>query len=407
MKPGVIIRRARKLFAMRPFAWLTMLATMLVLTLIAVPGEFVYPWPDESGEMNAWRIQSNALREAIRQEHAKEISDPSGARLVIIEHGWPKPCLARALVFNQMHKGKLRKKSTASIRIKSWFTYWGGSKFISVSWSDYDNWPLTADGWTLNYGAACLNIVTFIGIALIVGLTMNWWLKSRDGKLWAFGLRDLLILVTLLGGFLGVYGYHTRIRMQEGLAGKWRPPGFRILDGQMSVGQEFCGPVWVRKLAGHKYLAQLFHHVTSASIRTNKQWEESYAELLKFPYLDTLRPRYHIPLGAFEDLQACKQLVTLHLSFSSKTRPPDDELQIPVMTVDELHRLGQLRLENLHLHGDQIEAQHLEQVAALPTLKRISVMGISANEEAIERVRQKFPEVEIEVKIDWSAMYSG
>ena len=74
------------------------------------------------------------------------------------------------------------------------------------------------------------------------------------------------------------------------------------------------------------------------------------------------------------------------------------------MGVNELRLLERLQLESIELHGDQIEASHVEQLAALPKMKRIQLQGTSASEEAIESIREQFSTVTIEVLPDWNRM---
>jgi hypothetical protein len=243
-----------------------------------------------------------------------------------------------------------------------------------------------------------------MAIVLAVGISTHWWLKSRGGRFWTFQVRDLLLLVTFLAIGFGAYGYHTRIRRQEGLAGNWLPPGFVLRDGHMTASQDYCGPVWLRKLAGNHYFPQLFHHVTHASIRDNDAWSDCYGKLLSFPYLHTLHSRVDIPVAALEQLERCDSLKHLRLTFNSKSNQPRSNPSTPTMGVNELRLLERLQLESIELYGDQIEASHVEQLAALPKLKRIKLQGTSASEEAIESIRQQFPTVTIEVLPDWDRM---
>jgi hypothetical protein len=172
----------------------------------------------------------------------------------IIEHGWPRPYLARALVYKQTLDGKTyRDNSTAKIRFLSPFLSWGGSTYHDVSWSDYDNWPLSADDWMLDVGALALDLAVVLLLIAVVGAAAQW--RARRSPGWfRFHLVDLLAALTCIAVLLGIYTYHARLQKREAQAGTPPlPPSFLRHDGQMTASQEYIGPVWLRKLVGNAY----------------------------------------------------------------------------------------------------------------------------------------------------------
>ncbi|QDV25715.1 hypothetical protein [Aureliella helgolandensis] len=406
MTPNARPNRGRTLPALHWLAWFATCLTVVLLIIIIVPGEFVSLWTTETGKLDAWKLRSNALREATRQRHYREIGVTSGAQIVVVEHGWPKPFLARVLIFNQPDQGKLRINSAPWLRVESWFLNWGGSRYLPVSWSDYDNWPISSNGWTIDYWALLVDLLVAVVIVLAVGVSTHRWFRARDNRSWTCQLRDLLGLVTVTALGLGIYGYHQQIRTLEGLAPTAQPPGFVLCNSQLSVGQSYCGPVWLRKLAGNHYFPQFFHHVTSASIRSNANWETCYQELMKFPYLHTLRLPGEFPVSAVTQLEQCQSLKNLQLTYHSTTWPdPTPNPSTPTLNLENLKWLERLHLETLQLEGDQIRAHHIQQVATLSGLQRIWLRSVSADEEEIEAIRRKFPNVEIEILFDWLTVF--
>jgi hypothetical protein len=56
---------------------------------------------------------------------------------------------------------------------------------------------------------------------------------------------------------------------------------------------------------------------------------------------------------------------------------------------------------NTRLSGDQVFAEHVDEVASFLTIKRISLRSISAKEAEVEAIQRKHPSVKIVVERDW------
>src|SRR5436309_102799 len=86
----------------RPAHWLTWTLTLLVATalvLIIVPGEFSNARFDEG--TTAWEKRCTELHNSTLAWHAARPHQrtlTSDVLVLVIEHGWPRPFLARALV---------------------------------------------------------------------------------------------------------------------------------------------------------------------------------------------------------------------------------------------------------------------------------------------------------------------
>jgi hypothetical protein len=388
-------------------SWSTMFVVLTALVLIVVPGERsnarfgagATPWEQRCTQLYLSTFESHA-----NNYHSTSIS--SGVTVSVFEHGWPRPFLARALVDKEKPAGRpYRVRSTPLFQIESWFQAWGGSKYIPVSWSDYDHWPCSADGWIFDPWGLLFAMSIALVIVILVGATTQWWINGRTGR-FSFHLRDLLGAIIVVGVLLGIYAHHTRIRRAEGLATTpLRPPGFYVRGHQMTAGQGYCGPVWLRKLAGSEYFPQLLHHINSATLQSNDTWRECYGELPKYPYLESVNIMVPLPIEALEQLQRCHSLKHLRMPlFSSDWNTPAPQPPAPTLGVEDLEMLGRLRLESIELSGDQILAQHVEQVARLPTITRISLRGTSAKTEEIEAIRRKHPTVTIVIEPDLASL---
>ncbi|TWU00892.1 hypothetical protein [Stieleria varia] len=402
MKHASNIRRMLRFLACHRLACLAVILTTIPLVLIIVPGEFTYPWTDETGELNAWKLRSNDLRQRAHDNHKEEFGHRA-TTLTVFEHGWPRPFLARVVICNCNDRGVTRSRSQAKLRVKSWFLYWGGSRFIPVSWSNYDNWPFHSDDWIIDVWGTLIDLLVAAAIVVFVGGFTYWWFRNRSGRFWTFQLRDMLLLMTFVAVGLGVYAYHHHARIREGLAPATKAPGFSLHDGHMTAGQDYCGPEWIRKLAGNRYFPQPFHHVTRVYIRDNGQWSDCYHELLNFPYLETLHSGVEIPVTAMKSLQQCKSLKHLALNFNSSPK------QSPILTmgVDQLKLLEQLQLESIQLYGEQIKPRHVEQLASIPSIRRILLHGADVNEEQAMQIRQRFPTLKIIIQTDWERLFSS
>ncbi|MEO8271291.1 MAG: hypothetical protein ABI557_16335, partial [Aureliella sp.] len=62
MKRISLVTHIKNAAAWSRLAWLAMFLMALPVAVIIVPGEFAYPWPDETGKLNSWKLRSNELR---------------------------------------------------------------------------------------------------------------------------------------------------------------------------------------------------------------------------------------------------------------------------------------------------------------------------------------------------------
>lgn len=384
-------------------AWTTMLLTALAAAVVVVPGENVTMSRECTTE---WKERCKQLYLSTRDSHERSIRDLDAAfahvTVHVIEHGWPRPFLARALVWKKDSSGRPhRARSTALIRFKSTFRYWGGPSYFDVSWSNYDNWPLSADEWILQPWALAVDVMVAFLIVGLVGGAAEWWIRSR-GRVFRYHMRDLFAAVAFLCVLLGVYAYHARTRLVEAQGGTPPlPPGFDSHDGNLTSSQRYFGPVWLRKLAGNAYLLPLFHHVYHVSVRHGEKRLDAYRELSALPYLECVRVRDALPLEAVKELARCRRLKELRLWLDDKARAKAPSANVRLLGVEDLARLERLQLVKLELSGDVFLASHVEQVASFPAARKISLRRISATPEEIDAIRAKHPSVDIVVQPDW------
>lgn len=388
--------------------WLTWCMTFLValaIVLIVVPGDHV-DWRFREAA-TPWERRSKGLRAATLERHEptmRNLPRPGNLFVWVFEHGWPRPFLARALVQKPTADGgEYRVRSTHWIRYLSPFRSWGGSLYLGISWSNYDNWPFSADDWIFDPRGLAIDIATaLLVVALVAGATERW-IRTRGGLL-RYRLADLFAVVTVIGVATGVYAYHARIRRVEAQGGAPQlAPSFTAHDGYLTLGQRYTGPVWLRKLAGSEYLLPLFHHVDDVSIGLNDRWRDVYAALPTLPYLESVRVRDGLPLAALERLEGCGQLKEIELPPLDRPDIAVPSTSLPLFGVRDLPRLERLHLAKIGFQGKNIKASHLEQVASFPAVKIVSLRNVSTtpDEAELEAIRAKHPGVEIVVRRDF------
>lgn len=385
------------------FTWLMLCLLSLALTLIIVPGEYTYMGMQEKA-ITPWEKRCRSLYQSTHDWHRDDNAQAKLSNHIMVTvfvHGWPKPFLARARVMKETENGPNWVRSEPMLGVKSWFYYWGGSTYLNVSWSSFDAWPLAADNTIFDAWSLVFDLLVAGFLLLTTATISQYWIASHRGQ-FRVHLRDLLGLVTLIALALGWYFHHHRIRVVEGLAQTPLPPGFTLRDRQMAAGQNYCGPVWLRKLCGNEYYPQPFHHVTTITITNTPLWRECCEQLPRYPYLEDIYFQKPLPLEALEYLKDCPSLKHLHLTeMSSKQPPKPDEI-----SADNLQLLRCLNLESLELMGDQLQATHIEQVAAFPTMRFIKVTRISATAEQLDAIRADYPHVEIVIGFDFTVFLS-
>lgn len=374
--------------------WVAMSFTLFALILIMVPGEYqVTGWFDP---LTDWEKACNQLRldaAAKRQQVAKRELAPESFYFsfhsAAFSHGWPRPFLARALVYDDQ-----RKQSKPWLGKKSTFTSWGGPLHHNVSWSNYDNWPLSADGWILRPWSLLLDLLVALGIVSIIGGIVQWRVQ-RNGGLLRFHLADMLAMITLIGIGLGTYIYHDTLRHQEAFEGRTMAvPSFTSTDGQHTYGQKYQGPTWLRKLVGNPYYLTLFHHVDTASLKVDDRWRENFARLRKYPYLKSVDPRHSLPVDAIPLLKEYPQLESLHLGMYEIDTPlyisgtKDRALQ-----PEDFSRLEVLGLKKIYVGGVMVQKKHIAQLSALPTMRHIQIQSTAVTKQQINELREEYPDV--------------
>lgn len=375
--------------------WVVMSFVLLALVLIDVPGEYqaggsILPVTEWEKACYQLRVDATARRQQAAEKELKQPSFYLTFHAAAYSHGWPRPFMARALVYD--HK---REKSKPWLGKKSSFTSWGGSLYHNVSWSNYDNWPLSADGLLLRPWSLLLDLLVGLVIVTGVGGLVQWRIE-RNGGLLRFHLADMLAIMTLIGIALGTYIYHDTLRRREAFDGKpIAAPTFTSTGGWTSYSQQYQGPIWLRKLVGNQYYLPVFHHVESVNIKMDDRWRENFVQLKKYPYLKSLSTHHGLPVDAIETLKDCPRLEELTLGMYEIDTPlfifgtKDRALQ-----PEDFSKLKALRLKQVTVSGVMVQKQHIAQLAALPTMRHIQIQSTSATEDQIEELREEFPQVD-------------
>lgn len=375
--------------------WTVISFTILALLLILIPGEYqangsIFPATD--WEQTCYQLCLDAR--AKRQKAAEQVPDSPGfyiyTHAASFSHGWPRPFLVRALVYDFR-----RTKSEPWLGKESSFASWGGSLHHNVSWSNYDNWPLSADGLLFRPWSLLLDVLIAMIVLATAGGLVQWRIQSNGGLL-RFKLADMLGIVTLIGIGLGTFLYHDTLRRREGFDGTpITAPSFRSPDGWVIYGQSYQGPSWLRKLAGNPYYLMLFHHVDQATVKVDDRWHENFTRLRAYPYLKTLKTLHGLPVDAIPLLRDCPRLEEIHLGMYELDTP----LLVPgtkdrTLQPDDFSLLKELHLKRVTVRGVFVQKKHIALLAALPTMRHIQIQSTSATEQQVEELREEFPQVD-------------
>ena len=382
------------------FSWCLGVLAAALLGIILVPGEYLPVQHD--GLPTGWDRQCRDFYEATYNEHRESVQhlDWPHVTVKLYEHGWPQPYMVRALVWKATPSGApYRKDSEPLVQVRSYFTHWGGSLYHGASWSHYDSWPFSADGWIVRPLWLAIDLAVAAGLVALVCAAAEWRIRSRRG-LFRFGVADLLGAITLIGLGLGYYTYHARIQAIESQGnGRPLPPGFNSHHGVMASGQSYQGPVWLRKLAGNPYYLRTLHHVDVISIQFEEHWQEAYASLPEHPYLRQFQAGGGLPLAGIEHLKRCPHVTQLTLPpLMQKPQPRRRPAsRAATLTANDLALLAPLHLAAITMSGDAIGAAQVEQVAAFPAIRSIELRDVSATADELAVVRTRHPQVAITV----------
>jgi len=382
-------------------SWSAMSVTLLALVVILVPGDSyraasVFPATDREILYAQFRQDAEAkVYHPTKQTHPWPLGF-SSFNTAIFEHGWPRPFLARALVYT-----KDRQRSEPWLGKKSSFAGWGGSAYHNVSWSNWDNWPFSADHWIFHPWSFLLDLLAAVAIIALVGGLVQWRVR-RNGGLLRFHLADMLALITLIGLGLGSYLYHDTLRRKESFTG--RPvtaPAFASADGWIVHGQSYHGPTWLRKLVGSPHYLPVFHHVDTVTLQIDAGWKEIFARLPQLPYFQALYLRQALPIEAIDTLKRCPRLEELHLGMYAFDTP----LYVPgtqdrALQPEDFSKLGVLPLKKVYVGGVWVQKQHLVQLAEIPTMRNIQIQSTAVTDEQVEELRQAYPHVRFYVMPD-------
>ncbi|PQO32963.1 hypothetical protein [Blastopirellula marina] len=385
MKP--LLRSISILKSLHWVTWVVMGMFALALMLIVVPGDLYYR--SSLDRSQSWWDVCRGLQEntvATPPISTSAINRPL-TYIVVYEHGWPFPYLARAIV----------EQDSGTPPIATWHEH--------ISWCHQVNWPFGAEASVFRWWAFLLDLLLATTIVATAGGLTEWRIRSRRG-FFRFGLLDLFVGVAFLSFPLGYYAYHSRLHEFEEQA--HQPPAENNLapvglydssrDGSFSTRHGYTGPAWLEKLCGGTDHLQFLEHRYFANIWADESWRQTFDTLERFPYLSTIGFQDPMPLGAAERLARFPRLKRLILPVmqpdSAPTIKGTDE---PVFGPEHLAQLRNLRINWLVLRGSAIQAKHVAAAAALPEVRRILLLSTAVTTEDLHTLQQRFPQVEIEI----------
>ncbi|MCO6043137.1 hypothetical protein NG895_04400 [Aeoliella sp. ICT_H6.2] len=379
---------------LHPFTWCVVVMVLALLVLIVVPGEEQLPGP--------WREMTDAQRELCDQLYPTTGLALFGDEEVkaLYTHGWPWPCVARG---------------TFDPSIRSWTlsSAWPPKPPSELpNWLQSDNWPCQVDVSIINWRLLLLDVGVALLLLIATTTAVEWWIRRRGGLL-KFRLADLIVGLTICGIVLGYIGYHVRLSRIEDRVGRHFGVSRDGGHNSFSWSNTYLGPEWLTRLVGHKSLPALFYHHDFVLVRWDYSWADDVEQLTKLKFVKVLRVSETSPRSAIEQLKTLPRLRELQLgSFSTQDLRAGEAQWAAagdaVFRPQDLSLLGQLELETLWLRGDGILVEDVEQLlTAAPTLEELTLTDMTATNEEVKTLRERFPEVTINSYWESDEPYRG
>lgn len=382
------LRRSISIFkGLHGVTWVVIGMFALALMLIMVPGDVYYR--SSLHRSQSWWDVCRGLEENRVATPPLDMSaiNPPSTYIVVYDHGWPFPYLARAII----------EQDTGTPPIATWHE--------NISWCHRVNWPFGAEASVFRWWAFLLDLLLATTIVATAGGLTEWRIRSRRGY-FRFGLLDLFVGVAFLSFPLGYYAYHSRLHEFEEQA--HQPPGENnrapvglydsSRDGSFSTLPAYTGPAWLEKLCGGIDHLQFLDHRYFANIWADESWRQTFDTLEQFPYLSTIGFQDPMPLGAVERLAKFPRLKRLILPVMEPDSAPtikgtDD----PVFGPEHLSQLQELPVRWIVLRGSAVQAEHVAAVASLPEVRNVLLLHTAVTSEDLSALQQRFPQVEIEI----------
>lgn len=197
-------------------------------------------------------------------------------------------------------------------------------------------------------------------------------------------LRTLMIVVTLLAMFLGLYVSRAQ-RQQQALAGlnaamviwDFQCPGGDLADWDPAAPPPY--PEWLRTLCGDEFFGTV-RGLIGARITD----DDSLSHLAALTGIETLNlAGSPINVDAMRVIARLPKLRTLNLDM---TRVDDEGL---------VHLARARDLEELSLNHTSVTAKGLFALKSLPRLRHLQLEGVAISKASLRRLRQTLPDCEI------------
>lgn len=237
------------------------------------------------------------------------------------------------------------------------------------------------------------------------------------GRWFRFGLRTLLLFVTLAAGLCSWFAVEYRTARTQRLAvAKLQSQGAYVFyDYQMDedfkvIDADKPEPEWLRELTG----ADFGLRVIAVNFGDYRAKDEDLKLLRAFPDLEALAIESDaITDKGLAEVVRLRRLRALNLidarisdrGVATLTELPNlrelELLDIPGLTNEGLKHIGQMRqLRSLEIWGGGVTDEGLQHIEGLVNLKRLVLYDERLSDQAVEHLRESLPECNIQRPIE-------
>jgi hypothetical protein len=353
--------------------WVATVVLAILLGLMIVPGEYL------------GRSTSSSF-------------SPSKPGVVFdFEHGWPWVFLRRQM---ELPPG-VPTSVEPNRNVPPWLQRWAWSFAGEVVGGPTDSWAAELGWWP---GLLALDVVVAGALVCALAFAMEW--RRRRRRLYQFSLAELFVLVLLVGGGLGWWKANERAYAAE------RRSESDLRLTYVRAAEEYCGPSWLRRVAGRNNL-HVFDRVVSLAFNDANDYRHMATYAAAFPNVERLylsrysNERSGVPITDFDlhldQLSEFRRLRFLHLELpedvdligkSLPTLPHLRELKVmsgpghlfPRANPELLRILSDVRgLKRLTIQGaGGIDLRGWRFIGSMDSLEVLEIYGAGLDDEGLE-----------------------
>ncbi|MCO6045209.1 hypothetical protein NG895_14955 [Aeoliella sp. ICT_H6.2] len=407
---------------LHPFTWVIVAVVSAALVLIVVPGEELHSLEDGKGDVTKVWNETWGGKESLRRNQVDSLLNGSGPALSVslYEHGWPWPWFVRGV--RTCENPRPGTTAPAPKPSKALFEFAAGEIMdsttglrlpVAVEWSNYDNWPLRTDASHLRGCALLGNILVIGGFLATIVVGTQRWVRQR-GAFYRLRIIDLLALTAAIAVTFAWFEHHRQSHHIEREVQNYKArthtlpfPSCLTFPSFWIAGEEYCGPVWLYRLAGNRQFLPQLNHYTYAAIGATSHWKNDIEQLKRLPYLEKLWLRTPVTAALLASLVDDLSLREVEVELARIDNHPYQFQVAADLGVDEddllnhenLEQLATLSVETLVVRADELVAEDLERLlAAGPQAKLLQLDGPAIEIEEFEDLRQRYPETRWKVR---------